>query len=72
MQTVETTDCKEARRCRLAQFSGRNRTVAVSGRAFTGFVQSVRELKTSQGPTWTITIASRSTGQILAAIHPTG
>ncbi len=46
MQTLETTDLKEVRRCRIAQFNGTSRTLKVGETSITGFVRSVREVKT--------------------------
>jgi hypothetical protein len=55
MQTVETTILKEARRCRLAQFCGRSRTLEVAGATFTGIVRSVREVKSAEQRSWIVT-----------------
>ena len=43
LQTFQTSDLVEARRCRRAQFAGRISTVQVSGTSVTGLVHSVLE-----------------------------
>jgi hypothetical protein len=55
MFTFETTDQKEVRRCRIAQFNGRTTTVRSEGSTVTGHVRSVLESK-SIPHRWTITI----------------
>jgi len=56
MFTFETTDQKEVRRFRTAQFNGRTTTVTVDGSTVTGFVRSVLERKSSVSLSWCITI----------------
>lgn len=56
MLTFETTDQKEVRRFRIAQFNGRTTTVRSGGSTVTGHVRSVLERKTSNPARWTITI----------------
>ncbi|MFZ2157564.1 MAG: hypothetical protein WAV72_15785 [Bradyrhizobium sp.] len=56
MFTFETTDQKEVRRFRIAQFNGRTATARSGGSAVTGYVRSVLESKSSVPPRWTITI----------------
>ena len=56
MFTFETTDEKEVRRFRIAQFNGRTATVRSAGSTVTGHVRSVLESKTSIPARWTITI----------------
>ncbi|QWG13587.1 hypothetical protein KMZ29_02265 [Bradyrhizobium sediminis] len=56
MFTFETTDQKEVRRFRIAQFNGRTATARSDGSAVTGYVRSVLESKSSVPPRWTITI----------------
>ncbi len=56
MFTFETTDQKEVRRFRIAQFNGRTATVRSGGSAVTGHVRSVLESKTATPQRWTITI----------------
>ena len=55
MLTFETTDQKEVRRFRIAQFNGRTATVRSGASTVTGHVRSVLESKSST-PAWTITI----------------
>jgi len=56
MFTFETSDPKEARRFRIAQFNGRTATVRSAGSAVTGHVRSIVEKKSSIPAAWTITI----------------
>jgi len=56
MFTYETTDQKEARRFRIAQFNGRPATIRSAGATVTGRVRSIVESKTSARATWVITI----------------
>jgi hypothetical protein len=59
MQTLETTDLKEVRRCRIAQFSGTSRTLKVGETSVTGFVRSVREDSSRPQSTWIITVLTQ-------------
>lgn len=54
--TFETTDQKEVRRFRIAQFNGRTATVTSGGTTVTGHVRSVQESKPSEPARWVITI----------------
>jgi hypothetical protein len=56
MFTFETTDQKEVRRFRIAQFNGRTATVRSGGSTITGHVRAVLESKASVPARWTITI----------------
>ena len=56
MFTFETTDRKEVRRFRIAQFNGRTASVRSGGSTVTGHVRSVLESKSSPPQRWTITI----------------
>lgn len=56
MFTFETTDQKEVRRFRIAQFNGRTATVLSDGSKVTGHVRSVLESKSSVPARWVITI----------------
>jgi hypothetical protein len=56
MFTFETTDQKEVRRFRIAQFNGRTASVRSAGSTVTGHVRSVLECKSSVPQRWTITI----------------
>ena len=55
MFTYETTDQKEVRRFRIAQFNGRMATVKTGEATITGFVRSVQE-RESVPPRWAITL----------------
>jgi len=56
MFTFETTDEKEVRRFRIAQFNGRVTTVKSGEATVTGHVRSVHERKLSTPTRWTVTI----------------
>ena len=56
MFTFESSDQKEVRRFRIAQFNGRTATVRSAGSAVTGYVRSIVENKSSAPAAWTITI----------------
>ena len=56
MFTFDTTDQKEVRRFRIAQFNGRVATVQVDGATITGHVRSVLERKSSLPVSWSITL----------------
>jgi hypothetical protein len=56
MFTFETTDQKEVRRFRIAQFNGRTATAKDGGSTITGHVRSVLESKSSIPARWTITL----------------
>ncbi len=56
MFTFETTDQKEVRRFRFAQFNGRVISVRSGGSTVTGHVRSVQESKTGVPARWTISI----------------
>ena len=56
MFTFETTDQKDVRRFRIAQFNGRTATVRSGGATVTGHVRSVLESKSSIPVCWIITI----------------
>jgi hypothetical protein len=59
MFTFETTDLKEVRRFRIAQFNGRVATVRSGGSTVTGHVRSILERKSSVPARWTIAIVPR-------------
>jgi len=52
MFTFETSDQKEVRRFRIAQFNGRTATVRSAGSAVTGHVRSIVENKSSVPAAW--------------------
>jgi hypothetical protein len=56
MFTFETTDQKEVRRFRIAQFNGRTATVRSGGSTVTGHVRAVQQSKSGVPARWTITI----------------
>lgn len=59
MQTFQTFDVIEARRCRRAQFGGRISTMQVNGASVTGLVHSVVEDPDSAPAQWTIKIVPK-------------
>ena len=60
MFTFETTDQKEVRRFRIAQFNGRIATARSAGATVTGHVRSVLDCKSSTPQRWTIAIIPRA------------
>jgi hypothetical protein len=56
MFTFETSDPKEVRRFRIAQFNGRTATARSAETTVTGHVRSIVENKSSIPATWTIAI----------------
>jgi hypothetical protein len=64
VQTFDTSDFVEARRCRRAQFTGQISTVQVSRAAMTGLVHSVEEDPFTSPAQWTIKIFSERSAQI--------
>jgi hypothetical protein len=56
MFKIETTDYKEARRFRIAQFNGRTVTAKTAGTAVTGYVRAIVENKSRIPAAWVITI----------------
>jgi hypothetical protein len=71
MFTFETTDQKEVRRFRIAQFNGRTATVRSAGSTVTGHVRSVLESKTSIPARWTITIVASEPKIRAETLRPT-
>ena len=59
MQTFQTTDLIEARRCRRAQYGGMVSTVQLNGAAVTGLVHSVVEDPEIAPVQWTIQIVPK-------------
>ncbi len=70
MFTFETTDQKEVRRFRTAQFNGRTTTVTRDGSTVTGFVRSVLERKSGVSLSWSITIVPAETRAKLGSGRP--
>ena len=62
MQTLETTDLKEARRSRIAQFSGRSATLTLGGASVTGVVRAVRRTN-QQNPRWIVTVIAKQSAR---------
>ena len=56
MFTFATSDPKEVRRYRIAQFNGRTATARSAGTTVTGHIRSIVENKSSVPAAWTITI----------------
>ena len=56
MFTFETSDPKEVRRFRIAQFNGRTATAGTAGSTVTGRVRSIVESKSGVPAVWVITI----------------
>jgi hypothetical protein len=59
MQTIETTDPKEARRCRYAQHRGEKATLTLMGSTITGLVHSVMEDRSNSPTRWIVTIVAK-------------
>jgi hypothetical protein len=71
MFTFETTDQREVRRFRIAQFNGRTATIRSAGSTITGHVRSVLESKSSIPTRWTITIVPTEPKVKAEALRPT-
>lgn len=71
MFTFETTDQKEVRRFRIAQFNGRTATIRSAGTTVTGHVRSVLESKSSIPTSWTITIVPVEPKVKVETLRPT-
>ena len=56
MFTFETSDRKEVRRFRIAQFNGRTATIRSADSAVTGHVRSIVENKSGVPQAWVITM----------------
>jgi hypothetical protein len=70
MFTFETTDQKEVRRFRIAQFNGRTATVRTAGSTVTGHVRSIVENKSSVPAAWTITIVPEAPKPTTVNLRP--
>jgi len=70
MFTFETTDQKEVRRFRIAQFNGRTATVGSGGSTVTGHVRAVLQSKSSVPARWTITIVPSEPKIKTSALRP--
>ena len=71
MFTFETTDQKEVRRFRIAQFNGRIATIRAGGATINGHVRSVLESKSSVPTQWTITIVPTEPKNKAETLRPT-
>ncbi len=71
MFTFETTDQKEVRRFRIAQFNGRTATIRSGDSTVTGHVRSVLESKSSIPMRWTITIVPSEPRIKVETLRPT-
>ena len=69
MFTFQTSDQKEVRRFRMAQFNGRTATVRSAESAITGHVRSIVENKSSVPAAWTITIIPDEQAAIEGALN---
>ena len=56
MQTFETTDLKVARRCRMAQYRGREGRINIGGMAINCIVRAVMDIPALSPKSWTVTI----------------
>ena len=59
MQTVETTNPVEARRCRSAQYRGQPAELSLNGSRFFGMVWSVQEDRSGSPRRWIVTIVPK-------------
>ena len=59
MQTIETTDPVEARRCRYAQYRGEKATLVLNGMPVTGMVRSIKEDKSSIPTRWIVLVVPK-------------
>ena len=66
MFTFATSDPKEVRRFRIAQFNGRLATTRSAGTAITGHVRSIVEIKSSVPAAWTITMIPQAPKAVIA------
>jgi hypothetical protein len=69
MFTFETTDQKEVRRFRIAQFNGRTATAHAAGTTVTGHVRSIVENKSRVPAAWVITIIPETPKASSAALR---
>jgi hypothetical protein len=66
MFTFATSDPKEVRRFRIAQFNGRLATARSAGATITGHVRSIVEIKSSVPAAWTITMIPQAPKAVIA------
>jgi hypothetical protein len=70
MFTFETTDRKEVRRFRSAQFSGKAVTTGAAGAMVTGHVHSIAERKSRVPESWVITIIPQESKASATSLRP--
>ena len=56
VQTIETAELTEARRCRFAQYRGQKARLILNGVPVTGMIRAVKEDKSSTPMRWTVTV----------------
>jgi hypothetical protein len=56
VQTIETSNFREATRCRRAQYNGRPAELSVNGSRVFGMVRSVQEDQSCSPQRWIVTI----------------
>ena len=66
MFTFESSDPKEVRRFRIAQFNGRTATFRSAGSTVTGHVRSIVENKSSVPAAWVITLIPAEPKPVIA------
>ena len=54
MQTIETGDFKEARRCRRVQYSGLATAITLNGSNYRGNVFAVKEVGSAENRRWVV------------------
>jgi hypothetical protein len=59
VHTIETTDLKEMRRFRYAQYRGERATLSLNGSHLTGMVRSVTEDRSGTPTRWIVTIIAK-------------
>jgi hypothetical protein len=59
MQTFETTDRRDARRCRRAQYGGLPKLLTLCGSTISGVVRSVMDDETCTPKKWIIKIETK-------------
>ena len=58
MQTIETTNASEVRRCRFAQYRGLKATLILNGEPVTGMIRAVKQHSSSTPTRWTVTVVN--------------
>ena len=66
MFTFATSDPREVRRFRIAQFNGRTATARSAGTTVTGHIRSIVENKSSVPAAWVITIIPEEPKPVIA------